>query len=158
MEEVRSGHSEEPAERHGDPLAGETVWDERVEEMGRRDSTAVFSWLAPDGFPLAVRLPFSLDSSSRRIRVEGEPAGIPLLEGRACLSVHEHEADFSWQRNFQVRGNFVRDERGWSLSPRKLVGGIEVPRSAWGRNREFFRRTIQYRRKAKERLARGPSR
>lgn len=153
MEEVRSGHTEEPPEPHGDPAHGEPVWDERVDKMGEQDETAVISWLAPDGFPLSVRLPILVDSAAREIRLEAEPAGIPLTEGRAALTAHAHHPDFLWQRNFQVRGNLKRDASGWSITPRRLVGGFELPEGRLAANREFFKRTRQYRRKAKQRLA-----
>lgn len=153
MEEVRSGHTEEPREAHGGPFEGEPAWDERVDELGRRDRTAVISWLAPDGFPLSVRLPIRADSASRAIHLEAEPAGLPLAEGRACLTAHAHHPDFLWQRNFQIRGNLVAGESGWSLSPRKLVGGFELPEGRLAAGRTFLRATLRYRKQAKRRLA-----
>jgi hypothetical protein len=152
VEEVRSGHSEKPSEPHGSPLGGEPAWDDRIEELGRRDETAVVSWLGPDGFPLSVRLPIRVDSGSRAICLEAEPVGTPLLEGRACLTVHAHHPDFKWQRNFQVRGDLSQEQGGWRLTPRRLVGGFEVPEGYVGRNREFVRRTIPSWRRARKRL------
>jgi hypothetical protein len=152
LEEVRSGRAEEPAENHGSPAATEPAWDERVDALAGRDETAVVSWLAPDGFPLAVRLPIELDAGSRAIRLLHEPTGAPLLEGRACLTVHEHGPEFTWQRNFQIRGDLAKAQDGWRLTPRKLVGGFEVPKGFVGRNREFLRATLRYRKTARERL------
>jgi hypothetical protein len=127
MEEVRSGHSEEPPEPH-EPLAGgEIAWDSRLEQLGTRHETAVVAWVAPDGFPLAVRLPVEPDEAARRVMLGAAPAGFPLEEGRACLTAHSHAPDFSWQENFQVRGDLVRSGNGWALVPRKLVGGFELP-------------------------------
>jgi hypothetical protein len=153
LEEVRSGHTEEPAEPHGDRPAGEPVWDQRVDELGERHRTGVLSWLAPDGFPISVRVPIRTDASSREIAIEAEPAGLPLLEGRACLTVHEHAPDFGWQRNFQVRGDLRPTKDGWRLSPRKLVGGFELPPGRFGAIGQFLKRMVPYRRKAKQRLA-----
>lgn len=153
IEEVRSGHVEEPAVDHGRQIGGEPVWDRRVDELGGQDEDVVLSWLAPDGFPLAVRVPIRIDSASRRISIESEPAGVPLLEGRACLTAHAHAPDFTWQRNFQVRGDLARDDDGWRLVPHKLVGGIELPKGYLGRNWAFVKRMIPYRRTAKKRLA-----
>jgi hypothetical protein len=150
MEEVRSGHSEEPAEPLPGSPATQPAWDKRIEQLGGEE-TAVLSWLAPDGFPLSVRLPIRLDAASRTIRLEAEPAGIPMHEGRACLVAHRHAPDFTWQRNFQVRGRLARDGEGWHLSPRRFVGGFEVPDSWLGRNREFLRRTFQFYRTARKR-------
>jgi hypothetical protein len=151
LEEVRSGHVETPPESHGSPAPGEPAWDERVDRLAGRDETAVVSWLAPDGFPLAARVPIELDKDSRSIRLHAEPEGAPLLEGRACLTVHEHAPDFTWQRNFQIRGNLARGEGGWSLTPRKLVGGFELPDSFVGRNKQFLSRMVPYYRTARQR-------
>ncbi|MBM3666682.1 MAG: pyridoxamine 5'-phosphate oxidase family protein [Actinobacteria bacterium] len=152
MEEVRSGHSEEPPEEHGDPAPGATAWDERMDALGRDNDTAAVSWLGPDGFPLSTRLPIEVDPATREIRLTREPTGLPLTPGRSCLAVHRHAPDFTWQRNFQVRGNLERDARGWKLAPRKLVGGIELPEGVAGRYKSFLSRTIPYRRRAKRRL------
>lgn len=128
LEEVRSGHSEEPVEPLAPPTGGGVPWDERIEELGRRHPTAVLSWVAPDGFPLAARLPVSADSGRRRVVFEVEPAGLPLIEGRACLTAHSHSPDFTWQENFQVRGDLVRADDGrLALVPHRLVGGFELP-------------------------------
>jgi hypothetical protein len=154
LEEVRSGHIEEPVEPAPAAAGGAPKWDERLEELGRRHETAVLSWVAPDGFPLAVRLPVSVDRASRRVRLEGEPASLPIGEGRACLAAHRHSPSFEWQENFQVRGDLVRDERGWSLLPRRFVGGFELPeegsleaiRRNFGKSARFYRTARRYRR------------
>ena len=158
LDEVRSGHVEEPAEDHGAPAPGGTPWDQRVDEMGRDYETAAISWLAPDGFPLSVRLPIRVDADSRAIHLELEPNGLPLAEGRACLTVHRHEPNFAWQSNFQVRGNLRNEGGGWKLVPTRLVGGFEVPKSAIGRSRTFITRMLPYRRRAKRRISEAASR
>jgi hypothetical protein len=151
MEEVRSGHSEEPDEDHGRADASEPIWDERLDQLSARSETAVLSWLAPDGFPLSVRLPVRPDRAERAISLLATPEGIPMTEGRACLTAHRHAPDFTWQWNFQVRGHLVRDGSAWKLVPRKLIGGFEVPDSAAGRYREFLRRAVPFYRKARRR-------
>ena len=128
IEEVRSGHSEEPVERHAPAAGGATRWDDRMEELGRRHPTAVLAWLAPDGIPLAVRVPVLSESETRSVRIGAAPAGLPLLEGRACLTAHAHGPDFRWQENFQVRGDLVRDGDSWRLVPHRLIGGFELPK------------------------------
>jgi hypothetical protein len=154
LEEVRSGHVEEPPEEHGAPAAGSPAWDARMDVLAEHD-TGVLSWMGPDGFPLAVRIPFRADATRREIAIEGEPAGLPLLEGRACLTVHRHAPDFTWQRNMQVRGNLTRAADGWRLVPRRIVGGFELPEGRFSRFRDFikkgpgFYRT--YRRRLRER-------
>jgi Pyridoxamine 5'-phosphate oxidase len=127
MDEVRSGHSEEPLEPLEPPTGGRIAWDPRIEELDRRYETAVLSWVAPDGFPLAVRLPVSLDRDQRRILFGSAPAGLPLTPGRACVTAHSHSPTFTWQENFQVRGDLVEADGGWAVVPRKLVGGFELP-------------------------------
>jgi hypothetical protein len=123
------------------------AWDERIAELGKRYDDAVLAWVAPDGFPLSVRLPVERDDSDRVLRLGGEPAGLPLLEGRACITAHSHHPDFKWQENFQVRGDLVRDGERWTLVPRKLIGGFELPsesrlagiRRNFGKARRFYR-------------------
>ena len=157
LEEVRSGHSEEPAEAHGPPASGKAAWDDRMAFLAEQPN-AVLSWLGPDGFPISSRVRFSADPARREIRIEREPGGVPLLEGRACLTAHRHSPDFTWQRNMQVRGNLARGPEGPVLTPHRIVGGFEIPEGR-GRMRDFvkkgpgFYRT--YRRRMKKRRAAG---
>jgi hypothetical protein len=125
LEEVRSGHSEEAAEQHAPAVGGEVRWDDRVDDLGQRHDEAVLSWVAPDGFPIAARVPIRCDRNERRVRIEAEPAGLPMLEGRASLVAHSHAPDYKWVENFQLRGDLSRGDDGWTLAPRKLVGGME---------------------------------
>jgi hypothetical protein len=127
LEEVRSGHSEESPREHPPASGGGPRWDERMAQLGQRHREAVLSWAAPDGFPLSVRVPISPDREQRLLRIGAEPAGLPLLEGRACLVAHTHAPDYEWVENFQVRGDLVRGEDGWALAPRRVVGGMEHP-------------------------------
>jgi Pyridoxamine 5'-phosphate oxidase len=157
LEEVRSGHSEEPAEPHAEVAGGAARWDPRIDELGTRYPTAVLSWVGPDGFPLSVRLPVELDRERRRIVLGGEPAGLPLTTGRAVLVAHRHEEEFAWQENFQVRGDLVQDNGGWALIPHKLVGGFEIPKGFIARNRSIMSAHLRYRRTARERMRRAPS-
>jgi Pyridoxamine 5'-phosphate oxidase len=156
LEEVRSGHSEEPPEEHGEPTGGAPAWDRRMEFLAEHE-TGVVSWLGPDGFPISVRVPITADASRREIRIEREPAGLPVIEGRVCLTVHRHAPNFTWQQNMQVRGNLVRSGEGLRLIPRKIVGGFELPPGRFSRFRDFikkgpgFHRT--YRRRMRERGA-----
>ena len=152
LEEVRSGHSEEPAEPHEPAGSGPIIWDSRIDELGRRYPMAVLSWVGPDGFPISVRLPVAVDRDARRIRLELEPAGLPLAEGRACLVAHAHSAEFTWQENFQVRGDLVREHDGtWALTPQKLIGGFELPKGP-ARLKSFASRHWRFYRTARARL------
>jgi hypothetical protein len=128
MEEVRSGHDEEPAAAHAGAEGGAAVWDERLEQLGARYRTGAVSLVAPDGFPFSVRLPIEVDRERRRLRLGGAPVGVPWQPGLACLTVHDHSPEMKWQRNFQVRGDLVEEDGAWALVPHKLVGGLELPR------------------------------
>jgi hypothetical protein len=153
VEEVRSGHSEEPLEPHEPPAGGGTAWDQRIDELGRRYRTAVLAWVAPDGFPLAVRVPVSLDPDARRVVIDAVPAGMPLTEGLACLTAHGHSPDFSWRENFQIRGDLVREGDAWALVPHRLVGGLELPSGGpLRRYRDMVRKSFRFRRTARREL------
>jgi hypothetical protein len=127
MEEVRSGHDEEPPAPGSGTAGAEPVWDERMGELGGLYPSAVLSLVAPDGFPFSVRLPISVDPAKRRIGLGGGVLGVPVQPGLACVTVHDHAPDFSWQRNFQVRGDLVEEDGGWVLVPQRMVGGLELP-------------------------------
>jgi Pyridoxamine 5'-phosphate oxidase len=155
MEEVRSGHDEEPPGEHAPAEGGNAAWDARMDELGERYPTAVLSLVSPDGFPFSVRLPIELDRQERRVRLGGSPLAVPLQPGLACLTAHDHHPRFAWQRNFQLRGDLVPEGDGWALVPHKLVGGFELPpASAVARYRLNFRKMLRFRRKAREELAR----
>jgi Pyridoxamine 5'-phosphate oxidase len=154
MEEVRSGHAEEPAAEHVDTRGGEVAWDERMSELGSRYPHAVVSLVAPDGFPFSVRLPIEVDRDAGRLRLGGAPVGVPWQPGLACVTAHDHSADFRWQRNFQVRGDLVEEDGVWAVVPRKLIGGFEIPPgSLIQRVRLNMRKMRRYRRIAKRELA-----
>ena len=155
IEEVRSGHVEEPLEDHV-PATGEAVaWDERMQELGALYPRAVVSLVAPDGFPFSVRLPLELDREGRRVRLGGAPVGVPWEPGPACLTAHDHPPDFRWQRSFQVRGDLVEEADGsWSLVPHKLVGGLELPPgSRIAAMRVNLRKVRRFRKRAKREMA-----
>lgn len=126
------------------------MWDARIDELGARYPTAVVSLVAPDGFPFSVRLPITVDSRARRVRLGGAPMGVPFEAGLACLTAHDHDPQFKWQRNFQVRGDLVEEDGAWALIPHKLVGGFELPpTSTLARYRLNARKILRYRKHAK---------
>lgn len=154
LEEVRSGHVEEPPEPHEPKTGGPVAWDERMDELGARHPTAVVSWVGPDGFPLAVRIAVKPDRDARRVGLGTEPAGLPLAEGPACLTAHAHDETFSWQENFQVRGDLVRGDAGWALVPHRLIGGFELPdEGELARYRRNLSKAIRFYRNARRRRA-----
>ena len=153
LEEVRSGHAEEPAAELADTAGGATAWDERMDELGARYPEAVVTLVAPDGFPFSVRLPVEVDAPARRVRLGGAPVGVPWHAGLACVTAHDHGTDFRWQRNFQVRGDLVEEDGGWAVIPHKLVGGLELPPGVVQRTRINLKKMRRFRKTAKRELA-----
>ena len=78
LEEVRSGHVEEPLDEHAPTRGASPAWDERLDELGQRYPQAVVSLVSPDGFPFSVRVPITVDPGARRIRLGGAPGGRSL--------------------------------------------------------------------------------
>jgi hypothetical protein len=153
LEEVRSGHDEEPESEQRPPAGGATAWDQRIEELGRLHRSAVLSFVAPDGFPFSVRLPVSVDAPARAIRLEAEPVGVPLAPGLTCLTAHDHDERFTYQRNFQVRGDLVERDGRWAVEPHKLVGGFELPPGSFvERLRINYSKAKRFRKVAKREL------
>jgi hypothetical protein len=158
LEEVRSGHVEEPETGPPEPEGGAEAWDARMDELGDRYDTAVLSFVAPDGFPFSARVPISLDRAAHRVRIGAMPLGAPAEPGLACITAHDHDPEFKWQRNFQVRGDLVRDGDDWSLVPHKLVGGFELPPgSMLARTRLNLAKIRRFRKIAKRQLAQRQS-
>lgn len=150
MEEVRSGHDEEPPAQHAPAEGGLAEWDARMDELGARYPSAVLSLVAPDGFPFSLRVPISVDRATQRIRIGGGALGLPIQPGLACLTAHDHHPSFTWQRNFQVRGDLVEEDGGWVVIPHRLIGGFELPPvSPLQRYKINFAKMLRYRRKAK---------
>ena len=154
MEEVRSGHSEEPERFHADPEGGATAWHPRLNELGTTHPTAVLSIVCPDGFPFAMRVRARAHEADRMIRIDDPPEGAPLQPGLACLTAHSHEERFTSMENFQVRGDLVLREGCWELLPHKLVGGLEAPASRLELVRANAGKAVRFRRTAKRELAR----
>ena len=123
-----------------------------MEELGARYPNAVVSLVAPDGFPFSVRVPVEVDRAAQRLRLGGAPVGVPWQPGLACVTAHDHSPDFTWQRNFQVRGDLVEEDGAWAVIPRKLVGGFELPPGvAVARTRLNFEKFRRFRRIAEAR-------
>jgi Pyridoxamine 5'-phosphate oxidase len=154
MEEVRSGHDEEPDAEHADTIGGTVAWDERMAELGARYPEAAVTLVCPDGFPFSVRVPIEVDASAQRLRLGGAPVGVPWQPGLACVAAHEHGPEMTWQRNFQVRGDLVAEDDGsWSVIPRKLIGGFELPPGFVNRTRANLKKYRRFRKIAKRELA-----
>jgi hypothetical protein len=86
------------------------------------------------------------------VRLGALPVGAPIEPGLACLTAHDHDPEFRWQRNFQVRGDLVEDEQGWSVVPHKLIGGFELPPTSMLKQTQLnFAKYRRYYRTAKRR-------
>lgn len=163
LEEVRSGRDELPDEPRADPEGGAIAWDARMDQIGSRTyPTAVVASVGPDGFPFAVRVPVRPDREAGVLRIGKDCPIAPWQPGLACVTVHDHDEDFSYQRNFQVRGDLVEDDEGWTVVPHRLVGGFELPpgsmRSKLRLNAEKIKRfrRIAKRRKTGKAARRAP--
>ena len=154
VEEVRSGHSEEPERFHADPEGGAITWHPRLGELGTRHPTAVLSLVCPDGFPFAMRVPVRADEPARVVQIDAPPEGTPLQPGLACLTAHSHDSRFVSMRNFQVRGDLVLRDGAWALIPHKLVGGLEAPASRLELVRTNAAKARRFHHTAKQELAR----
>jgi len=77
----------------------------------------------------------------------------PADAGKACLTAHEHDPEFLWQANFQIRGDLVEDAGRWSLVPHRLIGGFELPKGKLAMYRENFGKMRRMRKIAKRELA-----
>ena len=153
MEEVRSGHDEEPDVQHHDPDGGGGRWETRIGDLGKVYDTAVLSVVAPDGFPFAVRVPVTADRRSRLVLIDADAVGAPLQPGLACITAHDHEKNLAWRRNFHVRGDLIEHQGGWALVPHRLVDGFELPPGgALTRTIGNFGKIRRFRRTAKREL------
>jgi Pyridoxamine 5'-phosphate oxidase len=154
MEEVRSGHSEEPERYHADPAGGASSWDPRLAELGTRYPAAVLSIVSPDGFPFSVRVPVHVDEAARWIRIEGAPTEIPFAPGLACLTARSRTVNPDWHRDFQVRGDLFLAEGSWMLVPHRVLGGFELAASRLAMMRANARKASRIRWTAQRERAR----
>jgi hypothetical protein len=116
LEEVRSGHNEEPEVAHAAPAGGRGLWDHRLDEL----DCALLACVGPDGFPFAARLEITPDPRGGVLRLGALPIGMPLDDGPACL--HATDAGHCEGRGPCVHGDLVRAAGGgWQLVPHAVV-------------------------------------
>ena len=160
LEEVRSGHAEEPADasrraRRGQGPPGTSA----STSSGRRFRTAVVSLVAPDGFPvLGPRARRAPTAPRGVIRLGGEPArgaaaARPRLPDRPRPRPRVHLADATSR---SAATSSRRATAGRSC-PHKLVGGFVVPRGRRAMLSENWRKAMRFRRIARRELARRES-
>jgi hypothetical protein len=151
VEEVRSGHNEEPEEGHAAPEGGMDVWDPRLDRLGTEDRTAVLAIVGPDRFPFAMRVPVRADREAHVVHIDADPVGAPIEAGPACLCAHSHADDLTWQRSYQVRGDLIEHEGRLVLHPHRVVAGLQLPSSAFERYRVNVRKILRFRKTARDR-------
>jgi hypothetical protein len=108
LEEVRSGHNEEPEVGHAGPDGGDGIWDARLEQL----ESALLACVGPDGFPFAARLPVAPDAGDGVLRLPHLPVGMPLEPGPACLHARSGP---------RVHGDLVAHAEGWALVPHAVL-------------------------------------
>ena len=109
LEEVRSGHNEEPEIGHPGPEGGGAVWDARLDAL----DSALLACVGPDGFPFAAQLTIQPDAAGRLLRFPHLPIGMPVEPGPACL----HRAG----GGTRVHGDLVAGPAGWGLLPHTVL-------------------------------------
>jgi hypothetical protein len=109
LEEVRSGHNEEPEIGHVGPEGGHGVWDPLLDDL----RSGLLACVGPDGFPFAARLSIAPDADDGVLRFPRLPVGMPVEPGPACL----HEAGRA-----RVHGDLMAGPEGWSLVPHRVLG------------------------------------
>ena len=108
VEEVRSGHNEEPEVGHAPPEGGTVAWDARLDGL---DPTAVLGFVGPDGFPFAVRVPVRADGAAQVVRIDADPVGAPIEPGPACLCAQP----------LRVCGDLDEEDGRWVLRPHEVA-------------------------------------
>lgn len=108
LEEVRSGHNEEPEVGHAAPEGGRGLWDHRLDALDR----ASLACVGPDGFPFAAQLEVTPDPRGGVLRLGRVPVGMPVEPGPACL----HTA-----AGPRVHGDLVADADGWRVVPHAVL-------------------------------------
>jgi hypothetical protein len=115
LEEVRSGHNEEPEIAHAGPKGGHGLWDHRLDDL----DCALLACVGPDGFPFAARLDIAPDPRGGVLRLPRVPVGMPVEPGPACLHATDH--GHAGGRGPRVHGDLVAGPEGWRLVPHAVL-------------------------------------
>ncbi|HWH94511.1 MAG TPA: pyridoxamine 5'-phosphate oxidase family protein [Baekduia sp.] len=115
IEEVRSGHNEEPEVEHAAPEGGHGLWDHRLDYL----NCALLACIGPDGFPFAARLMIAPDPRVGVLRLPHLPVGMPVEPGPACL--HATDAGHAEGRGPRVHGDLLAGPDGWRLVPHMVL-------------------------------------
>lgn len=109
LEEVRSGHNEEPEVPHAAPGGGRGHWDARLEGV----SSGLLACVGPDGFPFAARLDVTPDPRGGVLRLPWLPVGMPVEPGPACLHATGNGPC--------VHGDLLDGAEGWRVVPHAVA-------------------------------------
>lgn len=109
LEEVRSGHNEEPEVPHAAPAGGRGHWDHRLDAL----SSGLLACVGPDGFPFAARLDVTPDPRGGVLRLPWLPVGMPVEEGPACLHASGNGPC--------VHGDLLDGAEGWRVVPHAVA-------------------------------------
>jgi hypothetical protein len=115
LEEVRSGHNEEPEVLHPAPEGGHGLWDHRLDDL----DCALLACVGPDGFPFAARTLIAPDPRGGVLRLPRVPIGMPVEPGPACL--HATDAGHAEGRGPRVHGDLVAAADGWHVVPHAVL-------------------------------------
>jgi hypothetical protein len=115
LEEVRSGHNEEPEVAHAAPEGGHGLWDHRLDQL----DCALLACVGPDGFPFAARLDVTPDPRGGVLRLAYVPLGMPVEPGPACLHATDH--GHCEGRGPRVSGDLLAGPDGWRLVPHAVL-------------------------------------
>jgi hypothetical protein len=115
LEEVRSGHNEEPEVQHAAPQGGHGLWDHRLDQL----DCALLACVGPDGFPFAARLTVAPDPRGCVLRLPHVPVGMPVESGPACL--HATDAGHCEGRGPRVHGDLMSGPDGWRVVPHAVL-------------------------------------
>jgi hypothetical protein len=108
LEEVRSGHNEEPEVPHAPPEGGGETWEQRLDDL---PTAATLGFVGPDGFPFAVRVAVRADRRAHVVRIEQDPVGAPIEPGLACLGAS----------SLCVHGDLADEHGSWVLHPHRVT-------------------------------------
>lgn len=112
LEEVRSGHNEEPEVPHAAPAGGRGRWDARLEGV----ASGLLACVGPDGFPFAARLDVQPDPRGGVLRLPWLPVGMPVEPGPACL-----HASAGAGGRIHVHGDLLDGAEGWRVVPHAVA-------------------------------------
>jgi hypothetical protein len=109
LEEVRSGHNEEPEIEHAPAEGGSDLWSVGLDAL---PAVATLAFVGPDGFPFAVPVTVRADPGAKVVRLGEEPVGAPIEAGMACLGA----------RTIRVHGDLADEAGCWVLHPHRVSG------------------------------------